>query len=185
MLVGGGMSDIFISHIHEDEIAANALKRFITAKTEPHRLKIFVSSSQLRIGDEWLDKIRSALKAAKVVIALFSPEAISRPWVNFEAGGAWFSSEKILMPLCLGGLNPATLPKPYSNIQGADLTDDSTPWTLIQDIWEALAIPGMTPPPFSSRDEDLKELAHELERWKVASRAWKDIQRIEARDESK
>src|ERR1017187_2483076 len=80
---GAPMSDIFISHIHEDEIAAAALSRFLEAKCKAFHYEpppnIFVSSSGLQLGDEWLDKIRVALKSAKIVIALFSPEAVSRP----------------------------------------------------------------------------------------------------------
>ncbi len=48
---------------------------------------------------------------------------MNRLWVNFEAGGAWFSGDKKLIPVCIGGLSPARLPKPYSNIQGIDLQD--------------------------------------------------------------
>ena len=103
------MADIFISHIHEDGSVANALRWFISAKVQPQTAEIFVSSSQLQLGDEWLEKIRISFRSAKIVIALFSPEAVKRPWVNFEAGGAWFSPEKMLIPLCIGGLSPATL----------------------------------------------------------------------------
>jgi hypothetical protein len=146
------------------------LSRFLEAKCKAFHYEpppnIFVSSSGLQLGDEWLDKIRVALKSAKIVIALFSPEAVSRPWVNFEAGGAWFSSEKTLIPLCIGGLTPATLPKPYSNIQGADLHDSSTPYYLTQAIWNILMPRSLTPPPFRDTDADVIELNGALERWR-------------------
>ncbi len=164
------MSDIFVSHIHEDEIAAKALSRFLKAKWEAFHFEpppnIFVSSSELQLGDEWLNKIRIALKSAKIVIALLSPEAVSRPWVNFEAGGAWFSSEKTLIPVCIGGLAPAKLPKPYSNIQGADLQDSGTPYYLIEAICNILMPMSLTPPPFGDEDVDVRELNSELERWR-------------------
>lgn len=174
------MSDIFISHIHEDEIAANALCRFIRAKLRSQSPRehpfgsisasnrspeIFLSSTELTLGDEFLEKIRASLRASRVVIALFSPEAVKRPWVNFEAGGAWFAADKKLIPLCIGGLNPAQLPKPYSNIQGANLHDLGTPYYLIEALWKILAISALTPPPFPLNDSEVLELQQELERW--------------------
>src|SRR5436190_11760403 len=84
------MANIFISYSHEDELAAQALRTFLEAKL-PTGSTIFTAGTQLRLGDDWLLKIRRALKSAKIVIALFSPMSIKRPWVNFEAGGAWFS----------------------------------------------------------------------------------------------
>lgn len=182
------MSDVFISHVHEDEIAAEALRRFIQAKCTKFKFqplpKIFLSSNELRLGDEWLDKIRNALKSAKIVIALFSPDAVSRPWVNFEAGGAWFSADKKLIPLCIGGLVPATLPKPYSNIQGADLHDSWTPYYLVESIWEILKPKSLKPLPFWEPDSDVVELNGQLERWAAARRAGEAMKRAEVADAS-
>jgi hypothetical protein len=174
------VSDIFISHIHEDAIAANALKRFIEAKLRPrmgpsfgtipshgpNAPKIFLSSTELKLGDDFLDKIRAALRSSKIVLALFSDEAVTRPWVHFEAGGAWFSVEKTLIPLCIGGLDPARLPKPYSNIQSANLHDRSAPCYLIEAVWRILAPSPVVPPPFPPSDSDVVELGAELERWR-------------------
>ncbi len=87
------MPDVFISFTNDDVIVANALRRFLSS-TLPDATGISLSSQQVEIEDEWLQKIREALMSAKVVLALFSREAIKRRWVNFEAGGAWFSTGK-------------------------------------------------------------------------------------------
>lgn len=121
-----------------------------------------------------------SLKSAKLVIALFSPDAVGRPWVNFEAGGAWFSADKKLIPLCIGGLTPADLPKPYSNIQGADLEDEDTPYYLIQSLWKILPLEGLIPPPFRWNDEAARELKDKIESWEVTVRARKSMERIDA-----
>jgi hypothetical protein len=107
------------------------------------------------------------LKSARVILALFSPAAVERPWVNFEAGGAWFSEDKILVPLCIGGLNPANLPKPYSNIQGASLDGElrSGAWYIIQDLWQILKSKKISPRPFLPDDRDVNALAVALNRW--------------------
>ena len=159
----GDAPEIFISYIHEDEIVAKALKRLLEAKLGP--VRVFLASDHLRLGDEWLSTIRAALKSAKVILALFSPEAIDRPWVNFEAGGAWFSDEKRLIPICIGNLSPANLPKPYSNIQGATL-DASQAWYIVKDLWLVLEKGALVPPPFHN-DENVKALSEALHRWKL------------------
>jgi len=154
-------ADIFISHIHEDLLAALGVNAFLRAKL-PRDTGIFLSSSQLQIGDEWLERIRRALRDARIIIALFSPQSITRPWVNFEAGGAWFSDDKILMPLCIGGIKPETLPKPYSNIQGADLTDGAAAGYIVSSIWRQLSLDG-SPPMIMLDDQDLKDLQSMIE----------------------
>jgi hypothetical protein len=153
------MPEIFISYIHEDETIAKALQKLLEAKLPS--VGVFVAGDQLRLGDEWLSKIRAALKSAKVILALFSPAAIERPWVHFEAGGAWFSDGKTLIPICIGHLRPENLPKPYSNIQGASL--ETSWWYIIQDLWGVLELKGIPPSPFE--DEDVKALSEALGQW--------------------
>ena len=168
------MCEIFISHIHEDEKAASAFSRFLgdklnTAWFRPQsvtsRVQIFLSENQyqVRLGEDWLKKIHSALNSSKVVIALFSDRALTRPWVHFEAGGAWFS-EKVLIPVCLGNLVPANLPKPYSNIQGCNLHDSSSPYYLVQSIWGVFRPSLMPPPPWFDGNEE-KALRESLSQW--------------------
>jgi hypothetical protein len=165
------MSDIFITHIHEDEIVARALHRFLTAKLKGCSAQMFLSSDpwQLRLGDEWLEKIREALKSAKVILALFSPVSVKRPWVNFEAGGAWFSEGKVLVPLCIAEQRPENLPKPYSNIQGASLEEWNSLNYLVQRLWAEFGPPGsLSPIPVFYDDSDVSQFMNELERWKSA-----------------
>jgi TIR domain len=137
-------------------------------------------STGLQLGDEWLDKIRANLKTAKMVIALFSPDSVGRPWVNFEAGGAWFSDDKKLIPLCIGHLKPATLPKPYSNIQGADLEDEDTPYYLIKAIWKTVRLTGSLPAQFDGGDSDVKKLKNSIDLWDARTRARGNLERIDA-----
>src|ERR1700733_1518013 len=109
---------IFISHIHEDDQPALYLVEFLRKKLEVNHDEIFVSSNQqIDLGSEWFQTIGKAFLSASVVIALFSGEALRRQWVHFEAGGAFFHGSKCLIPLCIGGLKPVELGKPYANIQ--------------------------------------------------------------------
>jgi hypothetical protein len=159
------MSEIFISHIHEDEYIASALALFLQSKLPA--TDVFVSSDQFRVrlGDDWQRKVRDALRAAKAVLAIFSPESVGRPWVNFEAGGAWFSEGKVLIPLCIGMIRPETLPKPYSNIQGAHLADAATLSYLVSTMWERLKLPGLQPVPFRDKDTDVAGFLAAVASW--------------------
>jgi hypothetical protein len=176
------MCEIFISHIHEDENAAKAISSFLSDKLNgsltdqlkgstihKSNIRVFLSANQfqVRLGDDWLEKIHSALNSAKVVIALFSADALTRPWVHFEAGGAWFTKKK-LMPVCLGNLHPANLFKPYSNIQGCNLHDTGAPYYLYQSIYNSLHPGGLCQPPISS-DPGEQTLQNAILKWKVST----------------
>jgi hypothetical protein len=90
------------------------------------------------------------------------------------------------MPVCIGGLHPATLPKPYSNIQGTELDGHYAAYYLIQAIWNVLKLPGITPPPFSDEDEDVGDLVSSLGRLDAQKRALASLRRTrEAEKKSK
>lgn len=173
------MCDVFISHIHEDEKIANAVSRFLldrmsqrlTSSQSTQAIKVFLSENefQVRLGDDWLKKIHDALNSAKVVIALFSSNALQRPWIHFEAGGAWFA-QKSLMPVCLGSLDPARLPKPYSNIQGCNLHEDGAPYYLYQSVHHALFPRSICLPPWVTGHDEEQTLKQALSDW-TASQA--------------
>jgi len=103
---------VFVSHVHESSELASALS------TEISRLLLdgvdfFVSSDRSSIigGDRWLDKIDAALANAEIVLVLCDRNSLLRPWINFEAGGAWVAKKRVV-PLCHGDLTPDQLPHP-------------------------------------------------------------------------
>lgn len=117
------MAEIFISHIHEDERVASALNWVLRDKL---KITAFLSSDvwQLRAGEEWLTRIREELLGCKVMVSLLTPESVRRPWINFEAGAAWFA-QKPVIPACFGGLSKGLMPQPFASLQGVDLPADT------------------------------------------------------------
>jgi hypothetical protein len=105
------MADIFISFIHEEKNIAEAVKAFL----REHKIEsdVFLASDMWAIyaGEDWLKKIKKELEFAKIVLLMMSKEAVSRPWVNFEAGAAWLT-DKVMIPVCFGGLQVGSLRKP-------------------------------------------------------------------------
>ena len=167
------MPKIFISHIHEDKLAADALLAFLRVKLKVPPEDMFLSSNKsIQLGGEWLTLIASTFQACVVVVAMFSPEASRRNWVHFEAGGAFFSPNKSLIPLCIGGLDPCDLGRPYSNILTANLHEFATAEHLVTSIWKALhpetaELPSLE---YMPDDPDVRKLLAGLDVWQTARR---------------
>jgi len=140
------MADIFISFIHEEEQVATAVQRFIQAHLDDRR-DVFLSSDRWAIygGEKWLDRIILELRQAKVVVSLFSPASVKRPWVNFEAGAASVRDETALIPVCFGGMTKGNMPKPYSSLQAVQLEDFDDQYYLLTSTFHYLN--RMVPPP--------------------------------------
>ena len=73
MIQSREMADIFISHIHEEAIAAEGVRLLL----EKHFLTTFLSSEnwELRLGERWFDRIKEELQVAKIVILMLSPQS--------------------------------------------------------------------------------------------------------------
>ena len=125
---------IFLSHIHEESDLALAFKEKIE-KAFIGAVEVFVSAHEedIRIGDEWFNEIESGLESAQTVILLLTPSSVGRPWINFEAGGAWFRG-KNLIPVLAKGLEVEDLPAPFDRRQAVSLSDDDSIDRLISDI---------------------------------------------------
>jgi hypothetical protein len=115
-------SEVFISFIHEEEPVAEG----VAALLETFLAPVFRASDRFDVvaGERWLDRIESELKAARVCVAMLSPQSVARPWVNFESGAIWIRGVPVI-PVCFGGLVIDRLPKPYSNFQAVQLPDDA------------------------------------------------------------
>jgi hypothetical protein len=140
---------IFISHIHEHRQLGTAIKEEI-AGLLLGGVDFFVSSDGVSIvgGDRWLDQVETALNNAAIVLVLCSPDSVHRPWVNFEAGGAWMAKKRVV-PLCCGGLRPSDLPQPLASRQAYDITSPEDLKDLVGLIAREA---GLNAPDFSAED---------------------------------
>jgi hypothetical protein len=130
---------IFISYVHEDVAVAEALQKLLRAELALGD-EIFLAADETKIlaGDVWLEKIRAAIRSAKIMLLLLSGRSFGRSWVHFEAGAAWLSRTKTVVPLCLGRMNKSELPHPYSGMQTLQLPDDAS--YLVNSIKEKLTV---------------------------------------------
>jgi TIR domain len=129
---------VFVSHIHEEAELAKLLKEFL-GKSFLGMIKFFVTSD----GDaafgkgNWLSAVEENLRDCCMVIVLCSPESITRPWVNFEAGAAWISNIPVV-PVCHSGLQPSNLPLPFAVLSAVTATDRGGIDLLLRRLAEAL-----------------------------------------------
>jgi hypothetical protein len=137
------MGRVFISFIHEDEPVASAVQNLLAQELNLND-EVFLSSdrSQVYAGVIWLDKIKGALGEAGVVVLMMSSRSVRRPWVNFEAGGAWLAG-KTVIPCCFGTMTKARLAHPYSSIQSLDLPGEA--FYLLESVYHHLDLQSAKP----------------------------------------
>lgn len=125
---------IFISHATANARLATTLAEAL----ESLGATAFLSSraGDIRADEDWLRGIERALQEADAYIVLLTPESTLRPWVNFEAGAAWFS-EKQLLFVRVHSLAPEDIPLPISSRQVYALDDGGQ----LEAVLDALGLP--------------------------------------------
>jgi hypothetical protein len=128
------MATVFMSFIHEEELAAKLVHDFIR-HVFGQTIDTFISSDKNAIyaGDDWMNRIFEELKTTKVLVSMLSPDSVKRPWINFEAGAA-FALKAYVIPVCTGGLTINQLPKPYSILQAVEIDTHEGAYYLLNSI---------------------------------------------------
>jgi hypothetical protein len=131
---------VFISHIHLEEVTANALEA-VLRKALLGALDIFNSSNRrsISVGDPWRDRIIETLRGSTSLLVLCSPESVTSPWVNFESGGAWVSGTRVI-PCCINGMEPSSLPAPLNHLQALNLASTEGLGLLIKYLAEIASL---------------------------------------------
>jgi hypothetical protein len=112
--------NIFISHIHEDFEIALAIKAELK-RCFGAQVDLFLAED-IPLGSNWFENIRNALISADLILALFSPSSMERPWINIEAGYGIMANKRVI-PICCLGLQKLDLPVVYV-LQQAMCVDD-------------------------------------------------------------
>lgn len=130
--------NIFLSHITVESKLADLLRKRLV-RDFIGLAEVFVSSDRLSIpaGTKWLDEVTGALRRANLHLILCSPEATTRPWIQFEAGAAHLRGVPII-PLCHSGLTCAQLPVPLSEYEGIEGSKPEGLSTLYRAVADAL-----------------------------------------------
>jgi hypothetical protein len=115
---------IFVSHIGEERPAALGIKAFLETALTPAP-PVFVSSDYVSIesGEEWYRAILEGLKRSLAVVALLSPGAVDRRWINFEAGFGLGQGSRVI-PVVWRGLSKGTVGLPLSHFHARELSSE-------------------------------------------------------------
>jgi len=104
----------FISHFSGDkhiaELFANALRRITLEQIDPWFSSDSTGESGLKPGDIWFNQILAKITKSRAVVALLTPNSISRPWVYFESGIGQALKKCEVIPVCIGVKRDSILP---------------------------------------------------------------------------
>ena len=128
------MLNIFISHYHKEKEIAIALKKELI-RIFNKAVNIFISPD-IRAGEDWFNTVKSALDQKDIVIiTLFSPYSVERPWINIESGYG-IMNNKTVIPVCILGLELDDLPDPYRRPNAVRLNSNENAAYLLDRLSE-------------------------------------------------
>jgi hypothetical protein len=122
---------IFLSHVSADGELTRLLQSDLDSRFLGALSFFNTSNRSIHPGEHWFSVILDRLKKCDVLLAIMSPAGLRSPWVNFEAGAAWLRGASVI-PCCAGQVRKASLPAPYSTLQGIDL-DNPADLTLLME----------------------------------------------------
>lgn len=83
---------VFISHFSGDTWVA----RQIGKQIEALGVEVFLDAVDVETGDVFENEIRENLMSSDELLVLVTPEALERPYVWMEVGGAWVQRKRIV-----------------------------------------------------------------------------------------
>jgi hypothetical protein len=86
---------VFVSHAGEDTWVARQIAREVAATGS----QFFLDEANIEIGVDFVEVIRDALNRANELLVLFTPWALTRPFVWAEIGGALLRGIPIIVVL--------------------------------------------------------------------------------------
>jgi hypothetical protein len=120
------MHKFFLSHSSSDknlaEIIAETLKRITLNQISPWFSSDESGAGGLQPGMIWFNAILDKLSKSKAVVAILTPNSISRSWIYFETGIGQTLKDCEVMPICIG-LNRDTIYPPLGLYQCYQLSD--------------------------------------------------------------
>lgn len=105
------MADIFISYSRKDAAESEAIVKLL----EREGFSVAVDREFLQVGDEFRSKIEEELQEAKVVIVLWSQNAIASDFVRDEAGRA--TRRAVLLQLIIDEMPDTDVPLGFGELQ--------------------------------------------------------------------
>lgn len=159
---------LFISHAAVDRDLAAFLEE--TARVAIPGIQVFRASrvGQIRAGREWFDVVTRELREADQYMVLLTEASISKPWISFETGAAWYT-ERPLVPVLAPDFNPQDVPEPLRFLQLLSLGDPKQAQEAFKELGGELSDPDT----FVSQ---ASQIAQRSQRRALEDAGWKGIE---------
>jgi hypothetical protein len=156
--------DVFISYARQERAAVELIKE----RLEQRGLSVFFDADGLDGGDQFPDVIDHAVKSAKCVLGVWSPLAITRPWVKNECRVGF--RRGVLITAALSPVDPDTIPTEFGAPHLISVHDETALWRAI------LAKLGEDPTAraAASRDNNERSIGVTFDYWISASTQFMD-----------
>lgn len=116
----------FLSHYNRDrdiaEILSDMLRRISLREIDTWFSSDSSATGGFQPGDIWFNEILSKIQSSKAVVALLTPNSISRPWIYFESGIGLAMENCSVIPVCVG-IKRDTVAAPLGAYQCFQLAD--------------------------------------------------------------
>jgi len=117
------MADVFISYPHE--AAKNALQ--LANGLRATGIDTWCAEDNLKPGDDWKTKVRTALKEAQAVVFVIAPGSHPSPWMEEEQMAAlesyWADNKKMLVPVLINNATPPAFLRQWRSLRVAKKSD--------------------------------------------------------------
>lgn len=103
---------VFISHSHEDILLSKAVSELLCdtlGLSDKEILNTSQPSSGLRPGSVVPEGLKEAMDSAEAFLVLITPASGDRPWIQFEAGAAYFGNKPLYVLIHPSAEAPRTL----------------------------------------------------------------------------
>lgn len=112
---------VFLSHSSKNHRELIRLKQLLDEKAVGS-IEFFLScdDESIRFGKLWPTEVHNALKRAKLMFVFVSVESLESGWTYFEAGYGYHHLDCVT-PLCLPGIDRASVPAPLGLLQAQNL----------------------------------------------------------------
>jgi len=113
---------VFISHTQDDNEYAQALKFIL----EKENISIFDASQNIKVGDNWVDKITESISLCDAFIFIISKSSKKSKWIDAEiilAVNKSLNENVALIPIVVDGINVPLYLETYQSLKIKDRND--------------------------------------------------------------
>jgi tetratricopeptide (TPR) repeat protein len=112
---------IFISHVSDERILADAWKELIGAVSSGF-IRVWYSSDKnptggMTLGNQWFDELYQKIKESELILAIQTPASTGRPWIMWECGIASGMDKLRSIMTIVYTMKPGDLTMPLTNYQ--------------------------------------------------------------------